>query len=180
MKVDLYARVSTGHQDVEQQMKALRKWAVSNGHKITNDVTDKESGTKPLTDRKQFKELLDNPRGDALVVFNLDRLSRHWHDEPFIEDYFIDKKGVYELLSLNDSVDLFTANGRMMFRIKFAVNCQMPEDMKIKQKPGIARAKAEGKFKGGKKGRTWKKTGGQKSAQYQRGMAALKRLRERS
>ncbi len=43
-----------------------------------------------------------------------------------------------------------------MFRIKMAVQCYMPEDMFEKQKVGIERAKAEGKFKGGKRGRTWK------------------------
>ena len=42
-----------------------------------------------------------------------------------------------------------------MFRIKMAIGCYMPEDMREKQKIGIARAKAEGKYKGGKKGRSW-------------------------
>jgi DNA invertase Pin-like site-specific DNA recombinase len=32
----------------------------------------------------------------------------------------------------------------------------MPEDMKEKQKIGIARAKKQGKYKGGKSGRHWK------------------------
>ena len=44
-----------------------------------------------------------------------------------------------------------------MFRIKMAVNCHMPEDMLEKQAIGIARAKKEGKYKGGKVGRKWKK-----------------------
>lgn len=152
MRVDLYARVSTGHQDVLMQIKALRRWAVNNGHKITSDIMDQESGTKPLLERKQFKALLDSPKGDALVVFNLDRLSRHWADEPRLEKYFMDRVGKYQLISTHDSIDLDSANGRLMFRIKFAVNCQMPEDMKEKQKPGIARAKKEGKFKGRPKG----------------------------
>ena len=43
----------------------------------------------------------------------------------------------------------------MMFRIKMAVGCYMPEDMREKQIIGIERAKLEGKYKGGSKGRTW-------------------------
>ena len=149
MKVDLYARVSTGHQDVEQQIKALRRWAVLNSHRITSDVLDIESGTKPLMQRTQFKNLLDNPKGDALVVLDLNRLSRNWADEHHLETHFNES---YQLISLHDSIDLTNANGRLMFRIKFAVNCQMPEDMKEKQNIGIDRAKKQGKYKGRKKG----------------------------
>lgn len=152
MKVDLYARVSTGHQDVEQQINALRKWARINGHSITNDIIDKESGTIPLQQRKQFKNLLENPRGDALVVLDLNRLSRYWPDEPYLEQYFQIRGAKYKLVSLHDSIDLDNANGRLMFRIKFAVNCQMPEDMREKQKIGIETAKKHGKYKGRKKG----------------------------
>jgi len=39
-----------------------------------------------------------------------------------------------------------------MFRVKMAVSCYMPEDMREKQRIGIARAKAEGKYKGRQKG----------------------------
>jgi len=155
MKVDLYARVSSLDQNVEQQIKVLRNWAKKEGHKITSDVIDKESGTIALRDRKQFKALLDNPKGDALVVLDLNRLSRNWYDQNFLELYFIEN--TYKLISLYDNIDLNSANGRMMFRIKYAVNCQMPEDMKEKQAIGIARAKKEGKFKGRKKGALGKK-----------------------
>lgn len=155
MKVDLYARVSTEDQNVEQQIKTLRRWAKEQGHTICSDVIDKESGTIALQERKQFKELLENPKGEALVVLDLNRLSRNWYDQNFLEKYFIDNN--YKLLSLYDQIDLETPNGRLMFRIKFAINCQMPEDMKEKQAIGIARAKAEGKFKGRKKGALGKK-----------------------
>lgn len=155
MKVDLYARVSTEDQNVEQQIKILRKWAKAQGYIITSDVIDKESGTIPLQQRKQFKALLDNPKGEALVILDLNRLSRNWYDQNFLEKYFLDTN--YKLISLYDQIDLDTPNGRLMFRIKFAVNCQYTEDMKSKQAIGIARAKAEGKYKGRKKGAVGKK-----------------------
>jgi len=146
MLVDLYARVSTIDQNVEQQIKLLRKWAKTNGHIITSDVIDKQSGTTPLLERYKFKELLDNPKGNALIILDLNRLSRNWSDEAYLENYFKGNEA-YKLISLNDNIDLDTPNGRLMFRIKFAVNCQFPEDMKEKQSIGIERAKAEGRYK---------------------------------
>jgi len=151
MKVELYARVSTSHQDVELQMRALRQWAYNNGHRIVNEVFDKQSGTVNLQEREAFLNILNNPKGEALCVFNLDRLSRYWPDEPKLESHF-KKKTNHKLISLHDDINLHNANGRLMFRIKFAVNCQMPEDMKEKQAPGIAKAKAAGKYKGRQKG----------------------------
>ncbi|GAJ15074.1 unnamed protein product, partial [marine sediment metagenome] len=50
-----------------------------------------------------------------------------------------------------------TPSGRLSFRIQFAIYCNMPEDMKVKQRVGIDRALKEGKYKGGVKGRSWKK-----------------------
>lgn len=150
MKVRLYARVSTTHQDVDQQMIYLRQWARRNEHMIIDEILDTESGTIPLLQRVQFKYALDNPKGDAMVVVNLDRLSRNWYDENELEKYFAE--GEYKLISVKDEVNLSNANGRLMFRIKFAINCNMVEDMKEKQNIGIARAKKEGKFKGRPKG----------------------------
>jgi len=152
MRVDLYARVSTEDQDVEQQILELRKWSVTRGHEIASETYDKQSGKIPLEERKQFIQLLNNPKGEGLVVFNLDRLTRNWDSVTFIEKHFRDNWETYKLISTKDEINLETANGRLMFRIKLAINCNMPEDMLEKQKIGIARAKAEGKFKGRQKG----------------------------
>lgn len=157
MNVTLYARVSTVDQNVNQQMQELRKWAIRNEHRIVKEVWDEESGTIPLLDRKKFIDVLDNPKGEALIVFNLDRLSRYWADEPVLETYFIKSWDKYKLISLHDEINLDHANGRLMFRIKFAVNCQYVEDMKEKQGVGIQRAKEEGKYTGRKKGAKGKK-----------------------
>ena len=152
MRVDLYARVSTEDQDVEQQIKHLRKWAVSQGHQISNETYDKQSGKVPLEERTQFINLLNNPKGDALVVLNLDRLTRNWDSVTFIEEHFRNSWDKYKLISTTDQIDLSNANGRLMFRIQLAINCNMPELMLEKQKIGIARAKEEGKYKGRQKG----------------------------
>ena len=151
MKVDLYARVSTEDQDVNQQIVYLRKWAVANGHKIASETFDTQSGKIPLEERDQFMKLLNNPKGEALVVFNLDRLTRNWDSVTYLEKHFR-KNTNYKLISTKDEINLETAAGRLMFRIKLAINCHMPEDMLEKMAIGVERAKKEGKYLGRKKG----------------------------
>lgn len=148
LKVALYARVSTEDQHVRQQMEKLRRFALAQGWEVAREVADEESGTIPLMVRKKFLKLLDSLDGlDAVLVFNTDRLSRNWPDEPELERRF---SGACSLLSMSDSVDLRTASGRLMFRMKMAVSCYMPEDMREKQVVGIERAKREGKYRYGR------------------------------
>lgn len=140
--------MSTEDQHVRQQLEQLRKYSVAQGWEVKREIADEESGTIPLMQRKAFKKLLDNLEGiDAVLVFNTDRLSRYWPDEPELEQRF---SSSCNLLSMKDAVDLSTAAGRLMFRVKFAMNCFMPEDMREKQRVGIERAKAEGRYKYGR------------------------------
>ena len=160
MKVALYARVSTDEQNVKQQLDYLLNWAKQEGHVVMLCVQDEESGKKPLTERQAFLNLLNASLVDnfeAIVVFKLDRLTRNWDDVVMIEKHFRENWLKCKLISLGDSVDLSNASGRAMFRVSMVFNCYMPEDMLEKQAIGIARAQAEGKFKGGKKGRSWAK-----------------------
>ena len=152
MRLDLYARVSTEDQNVLQQIQTLRQWAVRNNHVISCEVQDKQSGKVPLEERDKFLSLLNNPKGDAMLVLNLDRMTRNWDSVTFIEKHFRESWNTYKLISTTDEINLSTANGRLMFRIQLAINCNMPEQMLEKQAIGIARAKAEGKFMGRQKG----------------------------
>jgi putative DNA-invertase from lambdoid prophage Rac len=157
MKVCIYARVSTDDQNVAQQVANLKEWCRNRDYTVIKVVADLESGTTPLRERKRFRKMLDVNEGwQAVVVYNLDRLTRNWEDVVYIEQYFRDNWDACRLISMQDTIDLSNASGRMMFRIKMAVCCYMPEDMREKQIVGILRAKAEGKYLGGKKGRTWK------------------------
>jgi len=152
MRLDLYARVSTEDQNVIQQIRTLRQWAINNGHQVSSEVFDKQSGKIPLEEREDFLNLLRNPKGDGMLVLNLDRLTRNWDSVTFIEKHFRDNWETYKLISTTDEINLNSANGRLMFRIQLAINCNMPEQMLEKQAVGIARAKAEGKFRGRQKG----------------------------
>lgn len=153
MRVILYARVSTEDQNVRQQIEYLKEWCANQGHDVLKCVMDEESGTLPLRERKKFIRLLETSKVDGsegIVVFNLDRLTRNWDDVTYIEKHFRENWTKCKLVSASDSIDLSNASGRAMFRIKMVFNCFMPEDMREKQKIGIARAKAEGKYKYGR------------------------------
>ena len=157
IRVDIYARTSTQHQDVIQQVQHLRQYVLQKRYEISSETIDQQSAKIDLRDRTKFLELLNNPKGDALLVYNLDRLTRNWDSVTFIEKHFREKWDKYKLISKEDQINLSNAAGRLMFRIKLAVNCHMPEDMLEKQQIGIKRAQQEGKFKGRKKGAISKK-----------------------
>jgi DNA invertase Pin-like site-specific DNA recombinase len=154
MKVAIYARVSTDEQNVKQQVDYLKTWCVSSGNEVIKAVTDEESGRLPLIERKKFKALLaeasHQPAFEAILVLNIDRLTRNWDDVTYLERFFRENWTTCKLVSVSDSIDLSNASGRLMFRIKMATNCYMPEDMREKQVIGIERAKKEGKFTGRK------------------------------
>src|SRR5271154_393966 len=69
-----YARVSTTHQSLDQQMDALTAAGVD----TALVYTDKLSGTSTRQDRPGLAALLDYARqGDAIVVVGIDRLGRN-------------------------------------------------------------------------------------------------------
>ena len=154
IKINLYARVSTEDQNVKQQMLYLGEWAKKNEYNVVKTVMDTESGIKPLIERKRFLKLLKESKTDGtnIGIVNLDRLTRNWEDVVFIEKHFRESWDKSKLISVGDSIDLSNASGRFMFRVKMAMCCYMPEDMKEKQIIGIERAKKEGKYKGRKIG----------------------------
>jgi DNA invertase Pin-like site-specific DNA recombinase len=155
MILDLYARVSTEDQNVKQQMQHLKEWAKRNEYTVRKVVMDTESGTKPLIERKRFLRLLDESKdggANGMAIVNLDRLTRNWEDVVFIEKFFSNNWNRYKLLSIGDTIDLSNASGRFTFRVRMAMCCYMPEDMREKQRIGIERAKKEKKYKGRKKG----------------------------
>lgn len=159
--IDLYARVSTEDQNVKQQMQHLKEWAKRNEYTVRKVVMDTESGIKPLIERKRFLKLLDESKtgiSNGMGIVNLDRLTRNWEDVVFIEKHFRENWDKYKLLSIGDTIDLSNASGRFTFRVRMAMCCYMPEDMREKQRVGIERAKKQGKYKGGKPGRRWKES----------------------
>jgi len=104
-----YARVSTGHQSLDQQLDAL----VTAGVEPNRVYTDKLSGTSTREQRPGLAALLDYARpGDAIVVVGIDRLGRN-AAEVMTTIRELGERNIV-LRSLREGVDTSNATGRMV------------------------------------------------------------------
>src|SRR6201988_286803 len=104
-----YARVSTGHQSLDQQLDALTAAGVDHNRVCS----DKLSGTSTRQQRPGLAALLDYARqGDAIVVVGIDRLGRNAAEVmTTIRD--LGERGIV-LRSLREGIDTSNATGRMV------------------------------------------------------------------
>jgi DNA invertase Pin-like site-specific DNA recombinase len=104
-----YARVSTGHQSLDQQLDAL----TAAGVKPNRVYTDKLSGTSTREQRPGLAALLDYGRpGDAIVVVGIDRLGRNAAEVMMTIRELAEQNIV--LRSLREGIDTSNATGRMV------------------------------------------------------------------
>ncbi|WAC93571.1 recombinase family protein [Mycobacterium sp. Aquia_213] len=104
-----YARVSTGHQSLDQQVDAL----IAAGVDSVRVYSDKLSGTSTREQRPGLAALLNYAReGDAIVVVGIDRLGRNAAEVmSTIRD--LGKRKIV-LRSLREGIDTSNATGRMV------------------------------------------------------------------
>ncbi|OJH18715.1 resolvase [Bacillus obstructivus] len=137
-----YARVSTLDQSLDLQKDALIKEGVEPEYIFEEKIT----GTK--ADRPKLAELLNYARkGDQIVVYKLDRLSRSTkHLIELSEE--LEKRGI-ELISIQDKIDTTNGIGKAMFKI-LAVLSEMERDIiSERTKAGLESARKRGN-KGGR------------------------------
>jgi DNA invertase Pin-like site-specific DNA recombinase len=104
-----YARVSTGHQSLDQQLDALTAAGV-NQKRV---YSDKLSGASTREQRLGLASLLDYARpGDAIVVVGIDRLGRN-AAEVMATIRELGERGIV-LRSLREGIDTSNATGRMV------------------------------------------------------------------
>jgi DNA invertase Pin-like site-specific DNA recombinase len=104
-----YARVSTGHQSLDQQLDTLTAAGV-NPKRV---YTDKLSGMSTRQQRPGLAALLDYARsGDAIVVIGIDRLGRN-AAEVMTTIRELGERGIV-LRSLREGIDSSNATGRMI------------------------------------------------------------------
>src|ERR1700681_3933540 len=104
-----YARVSTGHQSLDQQLDALTAAGVD----ANRVYTDKLSGTSTREQRPGLAKLLDYARpGDAIVVVGIDRLGRN-AAEVMTTIRELGERNIV-LQSLREGIDSSNATGRMV------------------------------------------------------------------
>ena len=139
-----YARVSTRDQNLELQIEALEKFQCE---KI---FQEKKSAIK---DRPELEKMLNMVRtGDVVVVWKLDRLGRSLRHLIDLMTAF-KTKGV-EFISLNDSIDTTTIQGRLIFNL-FASFAEFERELiRERTMAGLKRARENGRIGGKKKGLT--------------------------
>ena len=137
-----YARTSTLEQKagLEAQKDSLTALGCERiHHEQTSSVGLRESLRAAIEFSRQ---------GDTIVVTKLDRLARSVRHLGEIIDE-LDAKGV-GLRILNLGLDTSTATGKLMLNVVGSVAQFEREMMLERQREGIAKAKAEGKYKGRK------------------------------
>ena len=149
-----YVRVSTQEQvngySIGEQIDRLRKYCDAHDWYVANVYTDAGySGGN--TDRPALKEMIDDVKsgkGDCVVVYKLDRLSRSQKDTlQLIEDTFL--KNGCDFVSLSENFDTATPFGRAMIGI-LAVFAQLErEQIKERMTMGLQARVKSGNWKGG-------------------------------
>ena len=140
-----YARTSTTEQQAGLDAQ-LRDLKTAGCRKVFSEQASSVAA------RAQLEAALDYCReGDTLVVTKLDRLARSARHLSELVDTLEVKGVTMRILNFGgDAVDTRGATGRLMLNM-FAAMAQFEREMMLeRQREGIAKAKAEGRYKGRK------------------------------
>jgi DNA invertase Pin-like site-specific DNA recombinase len=134
-----YARVSTQDQNLEMQIDSLNQYGC--------ELIYQEKSSGATTDRKELEKMLSHLRkGDVVVIWKLDRISRTLKDLISLVNLFKEKQVGF--VSLNDPVDTTNPQGILIFNI-FASLAQFErENLILRTKAGLASARARGRVGG--------------------------------
>ena len=134
-----YARVSTGEQNLDLQVDALKE------ADCQTILQEKMSGA--IADRPKLEEALNFMRdGDTLVVWRLDRLGRSLKHLIEIINHLHDR-GLY-FKSLQENIDTVSSSGKLIFHIFGALAEFERNIISERTKAGLKAARARGRLGG--------------------------------
>src|SRR5216684_1815338 len=134
-----YARVSTNDQETATQVAALKAAGCERIYR------EKASGGR--WDRPELHRLLDQLRkGDVLVVWKLDRLSRSLRDVLAIMERLVETEAGFR--SVTEAIDTTTPAGRMMMQMVGAFAEFERAMLRERTKAGLDSARREGRIGG--------------------------------
>ena len=140
MKV-AYIRVSTEEQNEARQLEAMKDKGIEKY--FTEKISAKDAN------RPQLQAMMDYIReGDTVYIHDFSRLARSTKDLLDIVEK-IEKKGAY-LISNKENIDTSTPTGKLLLTVIGAIAEFERQNLLERQREGIAIAKQEGKYKGGK------------------------------
>jgi DNA invertase Pin-like site-specific DNA recombinase len=147
MRVAIYARVSTGEQNPELQLRELRDYAGRRGFAMHREYVDRVSGDVRRHRRAPaFDALMTDARRrrfDCVLVWKYDRFARSLGTLVSALQEFRDL-GV-DFISYTQAIDTTTPMGRLFFHVigSFA---EFERDMIVERvRAGLANARAKGK-----------------------------------
>jgi DNA invertase Pin-like site-specific DNA recombinase len=140
----LYARVSTGDQNLDTQLLDLREFAKQRGFELVGEYTDVISGSKAK--RPGLDRLMADTRRrrfDIVIVAAFDRMARSVKHFLDVLDE-LNRLGV-EFISLRENIDTGGALGRALLTIIAAIAEFEKSLICERVKAGMRRAKLEGR-----------------------------------
>ena len=145
MNVIGYARVSTKDQDLTIQIEAIERLCGYRKFNLLNVYMDKASGKD--VEREYFQKMLtalkNNTQGiEVVVIYKLDRIGRSIRNLLEIID-FLNKENI-QLVSISESIDTTTAQGRLFFYISSAFAEYERELINERSQAGLKRARESG------------------------------------
>lgn len=137
-----YIRVSTVEQNEQRQIEAMQK------NDIEKWFTEKVSAKD--TNRPKLQEMLEFAReGDTVHIHDFSRLARSTKDLLDIVET-LNNKGVH-LVSNKENFDTSTPTGKLLLTMIGAIAEFERQNLLDRQREGIAIAKRNGKYTGGKR-----------------------------
>jgi DNA invertase Pin-like site-specific DNA recombinase len=159
MHARAYLRASTVDQDASRASEQVEAFAAERGLPIVGWFIENESGAK-LARPELFRLIADSRAGDVLLVEQVDRLSRltdsDWRklraelDAKQVRVVALDLPTSWQLAGNGDEFTqrMFAAVNGMMLDVLAAVARKDYNDRRRRQAQGIAKAKAEGAYRG--------------------------------
>lgn len=146
--VAIYARVSTGQQKADLQIRELRSFVKRSGWKLYKEFVD-EGYSGRDTKRPEYIRMMEDARRrrfNILLVWKLDRLSRSTKDLlTTVEE--LDALGV-DFVSYENQIDTTTPSGKLFFTIVAAFAQFEREIIRERVIAGLDNAKRKGKVLG--------------------------------
>jgi DNA invertase Pin-like site-specific DNA recombinase len=146
-KAIIYARCSTSHQNVDNQLIELRQTAERFGWIVSHEIVDDGiSGAKGRNDRPGFDKLfrmIQKREIDVVMAWSIDRLGRSIVD---LASFMVEVQATgVDLYIEKQAINTQSASGRMIFGIFAALGEYEREICRERIHAGLARARAEGK-----------------------------------
>ena len=140
MRVVKYQRVSTDHQELDNQTKSLDTQIERLGWTCVGEYKEIESGMKSRDSRPQLRKLLQDSKKrkfDRVICYSLDRLGRSTVDV-INTIHELEEVGV-NIFVVKESIDTSTSQGKIFSQFISIFNSMEREMLLTRQKSSIER-----------------------------------------